>query len=69
MFDAASGHSEFFEEELTSTLVKQGQINGAENGITEAERMPVVVSRHLRSSMMKDRRRLLCLTAMVHEHR
>ena len=56
MFDATSVHSEFFGEELPSKLVKQGQINDAENITAHAELLPVVVSRHLWLSMIKDRR-------------
>ncbi len=56
MFDTASGHSEFFEEQIASTLVRQWQADGTENVIAQAELLPVVVSRHLWSSTINDSR-------------
>ena len=69
MFDAASGHSEFFGEEIASKLVKQWRLDGAENVIAHAELLSVVPSRHLCSSTIQDRRRSFMITIKVYKQR
>ena len=56
MFDTANGHIQFFEEEIANTLVRHRQADGAENTIAQAELLPGVVSGHLWSSVLQDRR-------------